>query len=245
MKLGLGAIDALCERLGRPEWQIPAVLVAGTNGKGSVAATLSAIAAAGGVRAGLYTSPHLIRVGERIRVCESDLSDEELDSALQPVLRAAEAPPEIPVTYFEALTAAAFVAFAERALDLALLEVGLGGRFDATNVASPGMSPSSGGTRYGMIFSDLRVRSQLASSEAPDATPSQPRNSRLSIVSPFSSGSYRWQIVQSVGALFASWHEAHQPILSELTARTFAIAANWPWHCSHCTPAFTWRLCEK
>ncbi|HEY3172144.1 MAG TPA: Mur ligase family protein [Thermoanaerobaculia bacterium] len=140
MKLGLAAIDGLCERLGRPERQVPAVLVAGTNGKGSVAAMLSAIAAAGGVRAGLYTSPHLIRVGERIRAGESDLSDEELDRVLEPVLRAAEASPEIPVTYFEALTAAAFLAFAERRLDLALVEVGLGGRFDATNIASAKLS---------------------------------------------------------------------------------------------------------
>ncbi len=140
MKLGLAAIDALCERIGRPERRVPAVLVAGTNGKGSVAATLSAIAEAGGVRAGLYTSPHLTRVGERIRVGENDLCDEELDAALAPVLRAAEAPPEIPATYFEALTAAAFVAFAERRLDLAFVEVGLGGRFDATNVASARLS---------------------------------------------------------------------------------------------------------
>jgi len=140
MKLGLAAIDALCERLGRPERQVPAVLVAGTNGKGSVAATLSAIAAAGGMRAGLYTSPHLIRVNERIRISESDLTDDELDRALEPVLRAAEASPGIPMTYFEALTAAAFVAFAGRALDLAFIEVGLGGRFDATNVASARLS---------------------------------------------------------------------------------------------------------
>ena len=75
MKLGLAAIDALCERLGRPERRVPSVLVAGTNGKGSVAATLSAIATAAGLRAGLYTSPHLHRAGERIRVLEIDLSD--------------------------------------------------------------------------------------------------------------------------------------------------------------------------
>lgn len=135
MKLGLAAIDALCERLGRPEREVPAVLVAGTNGKGSAAATLSSIAAAAGVRAGLYTSPHLVRVTERIRVNEVDLSDEELDGALAPVFRAADVQPEIPATYFEAMTAAAFVAFGECQLDLAVLEVGLGGRFDATNIA--------------------------------------------------------------------------------------------------------------
>lgn len=135
MKLGLAAIDALCERLGRPERAVPAVLIAGTNGKGSVAATLSAIAAAGGVCAGLYTSPHLVAVTERIRIGEADVSGEELEAALEPVFRAADAAPEIPLTYFEALTAAAFVAFAGRRLDLSFLEVGLGGRFDATNVA--------------------------------------------------------------------------------------------------------------
>lgn len=140
MKLGLAAIDAVCDRLGRPERRVPSVLVAGTNGKGSTAATLSAIARAGGVRAGLYTSPHLARVGERIRVEEADLSDAELDRALQPVFLAADAAPLLPLTYFEALTAAAFVAFSERDLDLAILEVGLGGRYDATNVAPAALS---------------------------------------------------------------------------------------------------------
>lgn len=140
MKLGLAAIDALCERLGRPEREFLPVLVAGTNGKGSAAATLSAIATAAGLRAGLYTSPHLHRVGERIRVAESDLSDEELDSALERAFRAADGAPEIPGTYFEILTAAAFLAFSESTLDLAVLEVGLGGRFDATNIAPASLS---------------------------------------------------------------------------------------------------------
>ena len=123
MKLGLEAIGALCLRLDRPERRFPSVLVGGTNGKGSTAATLSSIAAACGVRAGLYTSPHLVRVTERIRIEEKD------------VLEEADAAPAIPATYFEASTAAAFLLFAERPLDLAILEVGLGGRFDATNVA--------------------------------------------------------------------------------------------------------------
>lgn len=140
MKLGLAAIDALCERLGRPERDVPSVLVAGTNGKGSTAATLSAIATASRVRTGLYTSPHLQRVGERIRVEESDLSDGDLDEVLGRVFRAADAAPEIPATYFEALTAAAFLAFSSRGLDLSVLEVGLGGRFDATNVAPAALS---------------------------------------------------------------------------------------------------------
>ncbi len=135
MKLGLAAIDSLCERLGRPERRVPSVLISGTNGKGSTAATLAAIAGACSLRAGLYTSPHLVDVTERIRVEGGDVSREELDAVLGRVFRAAESAPEIPVTYFEALTAAAFLVFAERRLELAVLEVGLGGRFDATNVA--------------------------------------------------------------------------------------------------------------
>jgi dihydrofolate synthase/folylpolyglutamate synthase len=140
MKLGLAAIDAVCERLGRPERRVPSVLVAGTNGKGSAAATLSAIARAGGIRAGLYTSPHLARAGERIRVGDTDFSDGELDAALEPVFHAADGAPALPLTYFEALTAAAFVAFSDRNLDLSILEVGLGGRYDATNVAPARLS---------------------------------------------------------------------------------------------------------
>ncbi|MEO8347649.1 MAG: Mur ligase family protein, partial [Acidobacteriota bacterium] len=138
MKLGLASIDALCARLGRPERDVLSVLVAGTNGKGSAAATLSAIATAARLRTGLYTSPHLHRAGERIRVDEADLSDEELDSVLERAFRAADAAPEIPATYFEILTAAAFLAF--RGLDLAVLEVGLGGRLDATNVSPAALS---------------------------------------------------------------------------------------------------------
>jgi dihydrofolate synthase/folylpolyglutamate synthase len=135
MKLGLGAIGSICERLGHPERRVPSVLVAGTNGKGSTAATLASIAAASGIRTGLYTSPHLIQVTERVRVEGDDVPEEELETALARVFRAADAAPQVSLTYFEALTAAAFVVFAERHLELSVLEVGLGGRFDATNVA--------------------------------------------------------------------------------------------------------------
>lgn len=135
MKLGLAAIDALCQRLGRPERSAPSVLIAGTNGKGSTAATLASIATSCGLRAGLYTSPHLIEVTERIRVEGEDIASEELEAALARVFQAADAAPEIPATYFEALTAAAFLVFAQKGVDLAVLEVGLGGRLDATNVA--------------------------------------------------------------------------------------------------------------
>jgi dihydrofolate synthase/folylpolyglutamate synthase len=135
MKLGLAAIDGLCERLGRPERAVPSVLIAGTNGKGSTAATLSAIARVSGIRAGLYTSPHLVDVTERVRLDEEDVSRESLDQTLGRVFAAADSAPEIPLTYFEAMTAAAFVLFRESGIALAVLEVGLGGRFDATNLA--------------------------------------------------------------------------------------------------------------
>src|SRR5262249_55307735 len=134
MKLGLAAIDAVCERLGRPERRVESVLVAGTNGKGSVAATLAAIAGEAGLSTGLYTSPHLSDVTERIRLGPDDIATEELDDVLGEVFAAADCAPEVPVTYFEAMTAAAFSVFARRKLDLAVLEVGLGGRLDATNV---------------------------------------------------------------------------------------------------------------
>jgi len=140
MRLGLAAIDSLCQRLDRPQARVPSVLLAGTNGKGSTAATLSAIATCAGLRSGLYTSPHLVRVTERVRIEEVDVTDGELDEALTRVFRASDEAPGIPVTYFEAMTAAAFLLFADRRLDLAILEVGLGGRFDATNIASPELS---------------------------------------------------------------------------------------------------------
>jgi dihydrofolate synthase/folylpolyglutamate synthase len=135
VRLGLEAIDAVCVRLGRPERRVPSVLVAGTNGKGSTAAVLSAIAVEAGYGAGLYTSPHLIDVTERIRVGADDIAAEELDAALGEVFAAADGSPAVPVTYFEAMTAAAFLVFAGRGLDLAVVEVGMGGRLDATNVA--------------------------------------------------------------------------------------------------------------
>src|SRR5262249_24575153 len=114
IRLGLAAIDAVCSRLGRPERSFPAILSGGPNGKGSTAAPLSAIAAANGVRAGLYTSPHLNEVTERIRLEEKDVEAGELDGALSRVFAAAGARPAVPVTYFEAMTAAAFLLFAER-----------------------------------------------------------------------------------------------------------------------------------
>ena len=140
MKLGLAAIGEVCERLGQPERAVESILVAGTNGKGSTAATLAAIGLSAGVPTGLYTSPHLESVTERIRIGADDIAREELDAMLAEVFAAADRAPGVPVTFFEAMTAAAFLTFARRKLGLAVLEVGLGGRFDATNVAPASVS---------------------------------------------------------------------------------------------------------
>ena len=145
MKLGLDNIRTLTGGLGRPQDRFASVLIAGTNGKGSTAAILHQILLAAGVRSGLYTSPHLVRTEERIRIGSRDIECDALASALTRVrtatddLRAAGSLAAHP-TFFETITAAAFVAFADAGVEVAVLEVGLGGRYDATNVVSPVLS---------------------------------------------------------------------------------------------------------
>jgi len=129
MRLGLEPMLAACERTGHPERDFPAVHVAGTNGKGSVSAMVEAIARAQGKKTGLYTSPHLCRFAERIRIDGVPVSDDVLTALLG---RALDAGPDL--SFFETATLAAFLAFRDAAVDLAVLEVGMGGRFDATNV---------------------------------------------------------------------------------------------------------------
>src|SRR6185437_16866171 len=127
------------EALGRPPDRLPPVIhVAGTNGKGSTAAFLRAITEAAGLRVHVLTSPHLVRFVERVRLAGTLITDEAFAAILERV-EAANAGKEI--TFFEIVTAAAFVAFAEAPADLLILEVGLGGRYDATNViASPAVA---------------------------------------------------------------------------------------------------------
>jgi dihydrofolate synthase/folylpolyglutamate synthase len=140
IKAGLERTRALSRRLGNPEGSYPSILVGGTNGKGSTVAFLEAILRASGRRTGLYTSPHLVDVRERIRVDGRMIPPAEFAHALTEVREAAEkalesAEVEGPPTYFEALTLAAFRHFRDRKVDVAVLEVGLGGRLDCTNVA--------------------------------------------------------------------------------------------------------------
>lgn len=136
-KLGLEATRSLLDVLGEPQHRVPTVLVAGTNGKGSTSAALASILSAAGFRCGLYTSPHLEHVEERLRIDGVAVSEAELGQWLRRVLEAAgHAPP----TYFESLTAAAWLHFAHHGVDAAVFEVGLGGRLDATNVSEPLLS---------------------------------------------------------------------------------------------------------
>ena len=128
-KLGLERMEAACAQFGNPERSFEAVHVAGTNGKGTVSAFVASMARAAGKRAGLYTSPHLSRFAERIQVDGAPIEDAALVRLLERVLETA---PEL--TFFEVATLTAFLAFQEAGVELAVLEVGLGGRLDATNV---------------------------------------------------------------------------------------------------------------
>ena len=132
--LGLDRIACLLAAIGNPHLHLPPVLhVAGTNGKGSTCAFLRAAIESAGLTAHVYTSPHLVRFNERIRLSGQLISDDLLASLLAEVLDAAEAA-DIGPSFFEATTAAAFLAFSRNPADAAIIEVGLGGRLDATNI---------------------------------------------------------------------------------------------------------------
>lgn len=136
IKLGLENIRFLLAAAGNPQHRVPCVHVAGTNGKGSVAAFLSSMLRAAGYRTGLYTSPHLIRVNERIQVNGVPIADAALDEIIGQFRQIAAGMPHAP-TFFEMCTAAAFEHFARQQTEIAVIEVGMGGRFDATNVITP------------------------------------------------------------------------------------------------------------
>ncbi len=139
IELSLGRIEAALERMGRPQDRLPPVVhVAGTNGKGSTCAFMRAMAEAAGLTVHVFTSPHLVRFNERIRLSGKIIDDARLAEFLTRTYDLIEG---LPITHFEATTAAALLAFSEVPADLLILEVGLGGRFDATNVvAAPALS---------------------------------------------------------------------------------------------------------
>ncbi|PYV60264.1 MAG: bifunctional folylpolyglutamate synthase/dihydrofolate synthase [Acidobacteria bacterium] len=141
-KFDLAHMRVLLAALENPERRFPAVLIAGTNGKGSTAATLASILQASGLRTGLYTSPHLVRINERIQTNGQQISDDKFTLLHDLVERTAEwlvEDGELPwhPSFFEMLTGIAFEYFATSKVDIAVLEVGMGGRLDATNVAEP------------------------------------------------------------------------------------------------------------
>jgi len=141
-KFDLDEMRVLTAALGSPERKFPSVLVAGTNGKGSTSATLASILTSAGHRTGLYTSPHLSRVNERVRIDREDISNDDFAALYFRVDDCArrlvsEGSLRSHPSFFEAMTALAFLAFAERQVDIAILEVGMGGRLDATNIVDP------------------------------------------------------------------------------------------------------------
>ena len=144
-KFDLAHMRVLLAALGHPENRFPAVLVAGTNGKGSTAATLASILQASGLKTGLYTSPHLVRINERIRLNGEPIGDDDFAMLHDVVDRTAErlvGEGDLPwhPSFFEMLTAMAFEYFARSRPDMVVLEVGMGGRLDATNVVEPRLS---------------------------------------------------------------------------------------------------------
>ncbi|HEY6843579.1 MAG TPA: Mur ligase family protein, partial [Thermoanaerobaculia bacterium] len=133
---GLGRMRAVLRVLGRPQHAYRSIIVAGTNGKGSTSATLASILHESGYRTGLYTSPHLVDIRERWRIDGKLIEPTLLGRAIDELRRASEKSGILP-TYFEAMTLIAFIAFRDAACDIAVLEVGMGGRLDATNVVRP------------------------------------------------------------------------------------------------------------
>lgn len=136
IKPGLFRIQNLLKKLGNPHLKYPTLHIAGTNGKGSTCAILSTLLTHLGLKTGLYTSPHLIRINERFKINGEDISDDKLGDLLKILYKFSQEP----ITYFELTTALAFLYFAEEKVEMAIIETGLGGRLDATNVIKPEVS---------------------------------------------------------------------------------------------------------
>lgn len=133
--LGLSRVYQLLERLDNPHLKLPPTIhLAGTNGKGSTLSFLRTIFSENNLKVHTYTSPHLVNFNERITLCGTEISDDFLNQILHECKAAAELSPKIPVTFFEGITVAAFLAFSRVKADVLLLETGMGGRLDATNV---------------------------------------------------------------------------------------------------------------
>jgi len=139
-KLGLGRVRSLAEALDSPQKEFRSVLIGGTSGKGSTAAMLSSILKEAGFRVGTFTSPHLSSLTERIAVNGEPIKENELGEIIEKIKAAVEKMEGEHPTFFEVMAAAAFCYFREKEVDFAVLEVGLGGRLDATNITEPAVS---------------------------------------------------------------------------------------------------------
>jgi dihydrofolate synthase/folylpolyglutamate synthase len=168
-KFGIDRMALFAAALGHPERAVPCVHVAGTNGKGSVAAMLDAILHSAGWRTGLYTSPHLVKLGERVQVERQILSEQEIVDFVRELKPLAEqtsaTDPNDHPSFFEFMTAMAFLQFARKRCDVSVIEVGLGGRLDATNIVTPEVSviTSIGVDHCEFLGSELR---QIAGEKA-------------------------------------------------------------------------------
>ena len=177
MRPGLDTINRLAERLGHPERELAVIHIAGTNGKGAVAALCESVLRAAGYPVARYTSPHLVRVHERYLLNGTPVEDARLEAAAREVeeaVLALEAQPGAPeTTFFECLTAVAFVLFRQAGIRLAVLETGLGGRLDATNIVTPLVSVI---TRIGMDHCDWLgdTVGQIAAEKAGIIKPGRP-----------------------------------------------------------------------
>lgn len=167
LKPGLGRMEALLDAMGRPHERYPSLHVGGTNGKGSTASMIAAIATAAGRRVGLHTSPHLHDLAERMRI---DGQPAPHDWLAEAVARYREVFDRVEPSFFEATVALSLLYFAERAVDLAVVEVGLGGRLDATNVLRPALAIV---TNVGLDHTDLlgETREEIAREKAGIAKP--------------------------------------------------------------------------
>ncbi|MCX7816607.1 MAG: bifunctional folylpolyglutamate synthase/dihydrofolate synthase [Syntrophales bacterium] len=145
--LGLSELMQVLARLGNPQEGFPSVLIGGTNGKGSIASLMTSVLRQEGYQVGLYTSPHLEDIRERIKINGEDISQDDFTACVELVC---DADSERSLSYFEFLTACAFVHFFHEKVDIAVVEVGMGGRFDATNVLNPLVSVISN------VFSEHR-----------------------------------------------------------------------------------------
>jgi len=140
IKLGLERIKILCDRLGNPQDNFKIIHVGGTNGKGSVCRVISSILTNSGYKTGVYISPHIQRFTERIVIDGNEISEKDLVSIIQKIKPIVDDMEKDPPTYFEIVTAIAFKYFNDKKVDFAVVEVGLGGRFDATNIVKPEIS---------------------------------------------------------------------------------------------------------